>query len=272
MSDLIEVFSDTRRRYASDATLRAACEYSRHNQEFVGAGDKISCNLSRFDEAALVTVSKSRSFEAAERYAGRAGGGIKTAVLNFANSYHPGGGVAHGARAQEEYLCRISTLYDALCAPEMQKSFYEPHCRSEDDLATDDIIYTPRVLVFKTDTGSPVLRPESEWFYTDVITCAAPCLGLSIKSVPAARLRELHESRARHILDTACSHGVDAVILGAFGCGAFQNPPDLVAQVYAKVLPSYAHAFKAVEFAIYCREYETKNYAAFKAVFDALQD
>ena len=38
----------------------------------------------------------------------------KCLVLNFANPYHPGGGVRRGAKAQEEDLCRCSTLLPSL--------------------------------------------------------------------------------------------------------------------------------------------------------------
>ena len=43
-------------------------------------------------------------------------------------------------------------------------------------LSNDDIIYTPGVVVFKTDTSAPATMPESEWYEVDVITCAAPNL------------------------------------------------------------------------------------------------
>lgn len=90
--------------------------------------------------------------------------GEKVAVLNFANSFNAGGGVVYGARAQEECLCWISTLYDSLISQEMQIKFYKTHCANGNDLATDDIIYTPNVFVFKTDTDEPELRPETECF------------------------------------------------------------------------------------------------------------
>lgn len=35
-------------------------------------------------------------------------------VLNFANAHHPGGGFLHGSKAQEEELCRRSTLYASI--------------------------------------------------------------------------------------------------------------------------------------------------------------
>ncbi|MCR5188071.1 MAG: TIGR02452 family protein [Treponema sp.] len=261
--DLIEVFSDTQKMYNSHPALIAACEYSRDNQVFISESQSIECDVNRFKDSCNIKVSKKRTFEAAEEYVRM---GQKVAVLNFANSYNAGGGVLHGSRAQEECLCRISTLYDSLISPEMQKMFYEPHCLNGSDLANDDIIYTPKVTVFKTDSDLPMLRPESEWFSSDVLTCAAPCLGGDIQ-LSSSELEQIHTSRATHILDSACKYKVDVLILGAFGCGAFSNPPEIVADVYKKVLAGYAHAFKTVEFAIYCKQKETKNFQVFNSRF-----
>jgi uncharacterized protein (TIGR02452 family) len=53
------------------------------------------------------------------------------------------------------------------------------------------------------------------------------------------------------------------LILGAFGCGAFANDPSIVAQTYRNAIDSYRARFDLIEFAIYCRDYETVNYDAF---------
>ena len=57
-----------------------------------------------------IVVSRKRSFEAASAYKGK-----KIAVLNFANN-HSVGGSPWSAGAQEECLCRISTLYPCIHA------------------------------------------------------------------------------------------------------------------------------------------------------------
>lgn len=58
----------------------------------------------------------------------------------------------------------------------MQNRFYTPHRQAQNPIHNDDIIYTPEVLVFKTDTAVPRRMDEAEWYAVDVITCAAPNL------------------------------------------------------------------------------------------------
>ena len=55
--------------------------------------------------------------------------GKRVGVLNFASFRHPGGSVVKGARAQEEDLCRCTTLYSSLEAvnyPLPRMVFYIP--------------------------------------------------------------------------------------------------------------------------------------------------
>ena len=261
--DLVEIFTDTRMRYTSHPTLVSACELSKEKQVFYKEGSSFDFDKNRFEGEAEVLVSKKRSFEAAEPYAKK---GLKTCVLNFANAIHAGGGVFRGAGAQEESLCRTSTLFAAIGIPEMHKVFYDPHIRMDDTYANDDAIFTPGVVVFKTDEYKPKMRPEDEWFSVDVITCAAPCLGWECKDISDENLFKLHVSRARQILSIAAENGVETLILGAFGCGAFRNPPSVVARAYKTVLAEFRHSFKVVEFAIFCTAREEKNFTEFSSV------
>lgn len=222
-----------------------------------------------YAESAQVIVTKNRSFEAARPYAEQ---GLKIAVLNFASSTNPGGGVTSGASAQEECLCHVSTLYPCLKDESMWDLFYAPHRKARNPLHNDDIIYTKDVIVFKDDDYQPLPKP----FTVDVITCAAPTLreqssnrynpsdGDKAPDITPEDLLALHEKRGRQILSAAVANGAQVIILGAFGCGAFKNDPAVVAQAYANILPEYLHYFRTIEFAVYCRPHSPQNFDAFK--------
>lgn len=54
--------------------------------------------------------------------------------------------------------------------------------------------------------------------------------------------------RIKKILDVAAHEMVDVLILGAWGCGAFKNDPEIVSRVFVSLLKSYD--FEIVEFAL----------------------
>ena len=266
----VEVFKDTMARIEAVGDLQQAVSKSIETQRFIAEGAAIALPEPAYAEPAAVTVTKNRSFEAARLHAGR---GLRTAVLNFASSTSPGGGVTRGASAQEESLCRVSTLYPCLMDERMWNLFYAPHRRAGNPLHNDDIIYTKDVLVLKDDDYRPLEKP----FAVDVVTCAAPNLRESASNaynpddgeradIAPAELLALHERRGRRILAAAAANGAQALVLGAFGCGAFRNDPAVVARAYANILPEFRRQFRAIEFAVFCGPRSTRNYDAFRAI------
>lgn len=271
--DLIEVFEDTRSWYSEDPELQKAVADSIAGTHLYPEGAAPAPGPARFPEGTTVTVSRRRTLEAAlERLSGDPK--VRVAVLNFASATHPGGGVTRGSRAQEEALCRCSTLYPALCTQTLRREFYDFHYGRHDTRYTDACIYTPGVTVIKTDTSVPQRLDRREWQKVDVLTCAAPNLrknpynamnpgsGTPLK-LSDGELLALHVKRGRQILRVAAHHGADTVILGAFGCGAFRNPPNVVAKAYRELMNEFDGQFKAVEFAVYCSSRDTGNYDAF---------
>ena len=245
---MVEVFEDTMRRIREDEALSRALEKSINGSVLYLSGWKAP-GLRR-TEAGVIRVEECTSFEAARA---RAGAGERLAVLNFANPYEPGGGVTRGAMAQEECLCRVSTLYPALNTPYFLEQYYGFHNdlrnagEDKDLLFSDRAIYTPGVAVFKDDACPPEALPEP--FETDVITCAAP---YNCGTLPAETLSGIFEKRIAQILEIAAGRGVDRLILGAFGCGAFENDPVLVAGAFRKLLmeDGYNRCFREAVFAI----------------------
>ena len=265
------IFRDTERMCRTHPRLRAAIAFSHANQRLIPEGDEVPVPPGGNAGAGRLVVSPKRTFEAAAAYART----MRTCVLNFASASNPGGGVVNGSSAQEEALCRCSTLYFNLNTNAMWNGFYSPHRAARNPIHNDDAIWTPRVVVFKGDTAFPRTLPEPEWFEVDVISCAAPNLrehpsnrmnggdGDRQVSLAPAELRAIHERRLSRILDIAAANGAEAIILGAFGCGAFRNDPAVVASADAAVVPRYLARFKVIEFAIYCRPGDTRNYDAF---------
>ena len=174
----------------------------------------------------------------------------RVAVLNFANPHYPGGGVFQGARAQEECLCRSSNLYPCLEDGRVFEEFYRYHQKQTDYDFSDRLIYTPGITVFKDDQAVPKLLKEQAWFRVDVITCAAPYLAKR-RYVNRTVLGNLFRNRIRNILEAAVENEAEVLILGAFGCGAFKNPPEVVAGAFRQVLSEHRYqAFRRVVFAI----------------------
>ena len=269
---LAEIFRDTQQFYSTDPALFAAVEVSRKNTKLYDAG-KVPAFPNAVSKAGSVAVSKSRTYEAAMRLAAQYQG-KKVAVLNFASATKPGGGVVSGSSAQEESLCRCSTLYPTLDRRFLWQKYYDVNRTAWDVLHTDACIYSPGIVICKTDENFPERMPQEDWVTVDVISCAAPNLrkapanqynpeGGQAVSILPDDLRRLHEQRARAILAVAADNGVDILVLGAFGCGAFRNDPRVVAKAYANVLKDCSRYFDLVEFAIFCRDFETENYDAF---------
>lgn len=139
-----------------------------------------------------------------------------------------------------------------------------------DNLHTDACIYSPDIIICKSDTDFPERLPAEEWHKVDVISCAAPNLRREpVNQYNPEKLYDLHLRRAKGILNTAAIHGVDILITGAFGCGAFANDPHTVAEAWRDAVSDYGKIFSAIEFAVYCRPYETDNLKIFERIIGA---
>ena len=272
------VFEDTEKLCKQNTRLKDSVRKATEGQRLILETEQLpSVERNRFDAPAKVVVSGRRTLEAAAVYRG-----TKTAVHNFASASNPGGGVANGANAQEECICRCSGLYFSLNTPKMWDGFYSPHREAHDPIHNDDIIYTSGVTVFKTDQAAPELMEEADWYDVDVITCAAPNLrsqpsngynsgdGNRAVKVTDRELLAIHEKRLRRILDVAVMEKCETIILGAFGCGAFMNKPDVVAMAAKNVVKDYLHAFRNIEFAVYCSPRDEQNYKVFQRILKPL--
>lgn len=273
----IEVFNDTERWIRSNRTLSDAVEKSTNDTRLY-MEEEYPPELSIERQwGTTINVSRMKTFEAVFALK-KDDSKSRIGVHNFASATNPGGGVTHGSSAQEECLCRCSTLYNVLNRPMLYHRFYEFHRNRHDAHYTDACIFTPGILIIKTDEDIPQRLDEDKWENVDVLTCAAPNLRVN-PSIPynassgnrimltKDELLNLHIKRARHMLAIAAAHGDDTLVLGAFGCGAFRNDPKIVAKAYKKVLEEFYDRFHHIEFAVYCGTSNTENYDAFVKEF-----
>ena len=266
------IFEDTQEQYERDSVLQKAIETSIRKQKLLLENVSVEVPMVYIPRKTRVTVSGKRTLEAAMPYAKQ---GKRVCVLNFASATSPGGGVLSGSGAQEESICRCSTLYPCLSVEEMKIAFYEPHRKSGNSLYNDDCIYTPDVCVFKGDTDFPANIPSEEWWKVNVLTCAAPKLKGRFSeadnhsaddpanTISDEELEALLTTRIRRIFKIAIAEDNEVFILGAFGCGAFKNSPIMMARVFRKVMQEYLDRFDVIEYAVFHVGEETANFTAF---------
>ena len=148
-------------------------------------------------------------------------------------------------------------------------------------LGSDMVIYSPSVMVLKEDVDyrqgfpySGIEKYSNQPFCVDVITCAAPFFSGLGYILPNGDLQHLFERRIRNILEVAIENQIEVIILGAFGCGAFHNPPDIVADAFRKVLleARYNKAFDEVIFAVKRTNIICPNIEAFEKNFSLFPD
>lgn len=191
-------------------------------------------------------------------------------VLNFASAKKPGGGFLGGAQAQEESLARSSALYLSLLRC---PTFYAHHRSLDTCLYSGRMIYSPRCPVVRDDDGRWLVSP----YVVDFITSAAPNAGAIMRNEPQNRTRiapAMYERVGKVLALAAHRQGQgDGLVLGAWGCGVFQNDPQMVANAfYTHLGPGgrFEDCFQHILFAIRDSSQERAVYSAFRNTFAPL--
>lgn len=212
--------------------------------------------------------------------------GAHIAVLNPANRTHMGGGAFIGANALEEIYFRCSNLVleyvkhawevgEALGNDGFVYTAYPHQARPNyiQEMKVGEAWFTPKV----TFTHCP--SPDGYKKLEEPLTVSV--IGSTAKiysTVEAAKNdkdnEQITKKEIRAQLNIAIKNKVDIPILTAFGCGAFNNDPELVAKCYWEVLykEGYAAKFQHIEFAIWSDPNPDKpqNFEPFDKVFKAL--
>jgi len=185
----------------------------------------------------VVSVWKVDSIDAAEILMKK---GRNPVVLNLANQKVPGGGYKNGAAAQEESLFRRTNYCEFL---DKDEKFYYP-------ISVYGGIYSQNVLVFRENEQKGYAFKEDPFFMSFIAQGAYNKPPTTEDHHLITEYAEGTEKKIRSILKIGLNHGHDTFVLGAFGCGAFANPPQHVAEIFKKVIKEFDGYFAEIVFAI----------------------
>lgn len=196
--------------------------------------------------------------------------GYNPAILNLASAKRPCGGWDAGMGAQEESLCFSSNLSQSLY------QYGDPKYKNVRDsgVPLKEIgyphnmnyggIYSPGVTFFRNNI-SKYYTLRDKPFKCDVITVAALCFNGKSHYAGIDELsyqdddggftpegKEIMLNKIRTIFRMGVEHGKDALVLGAFGCGAYALLPSAVAPLFRVVIeePEFKNKFKLLVFAM----------------------
>ncbi len=174
----------------------------------------------------------------------------KVCILNMASQFKPGGGVQTGCKAQEEVLFRRSNYVLTL-----NNRFYP---------IENKIIFSPLITFFK-DSNYNITNS----FNSSAIACSAIKNPKLINNKYSKEDRIIMEEKINKIFCVAILNNIEVLILSAFGCGAYYNPPEEVAEIMYKYSTKYSGYFKKIYIAIIDNKY-TNNYNIFYNYFNSI--
>lgn len=186
-------------------------------------------------------------------------------VLNLANPVHPGGGVRNGARAQEEDLCRKSSLLLSLESKEARK-YYDYNKSLNTSLGSDALMIAPYVEIIKDANGDLL----DDTVVVSVLTCAAPMISHGKEGMSESEYEDMVYNRIMGMLKCVAYLGYRHLVLGAWGCGAFGNDAHVISNLFYKALKEMNYnklrekdLFRRIDFAVLDRTQDQYNFKEF---------
>lgn len=206
--------------------------------------------------------------------------GLRPALLNFAHSYNCGGGFEHCAGSQEEDIFRKSSAFLSLWPHRraddgpgvLRRSMWIGEFDAELERKTPFYPHSECGGLYSPHVRAVLDLPEDASSLPSfaVLTVAAQNVNWD-PPFNSALLRE----KLRTALWIASAQRHEAVVLGAFGCGAFHNPAGVVAKTFQELLGpggEFEYAFRLALFAVPSFGPWDENPIAFSAIFPPVDE
>jgi uncharacterized protein (TIGR02452 family) len=197
------------------------------------------------------------------------GKATNVAVLVFASPTEAGGGMRDSNNGQEEEVSRRSSIFEALDRialfhpSTIEKGFYplvslypaDEQNPNYEQMEKNQMLHVPRVTVFRTSNDQASKMLEEPFEVGMLISPPLNKPDFEKRENDFFYKRKEDEEQLYKVIMTqlqvAAHNGYDSVVLGAFGCGAFENPPDLMARAYRNIIHSHFEGvFKTIVFAV----------------------
>jgi uncharacterized protein (TIGR02452 family) len=193
---------------------------------------------SEVPNTATIDVRNMDSFEMAIDFINHK---LNPLVLNMACDQGPGGGVAKGSRAQEEDLFRRSNAH-------------ETHPRGWYPLKANEMIYSPEITICKDPDYNRIKEVK-----VSMLAVAALRKPRLISNMYTMEQYQIMSNKIDAMFKIAREKKHDSLVLGAFGCGAYDNPPLIVAEMFRLAIKKYGGYFKRIGFAVLVAKPKDKN-------------
>lgn len=133
------------------------------------------------------------------------------------------------------------------------KKEFDPNRKSFYRLPEFGCVYSTNVFVFRASeaSGYAFLPEPTPLSFLAVAAYPNPQLTPN-KHELIPEVAEMAKKKLRNMFAVALIHGHDSLVLSAWGCGAFRNPPRHVAKLFKEVLSEtdFLNRFKHISFAI----------------------
>ena len=175
-------------------------------------------------------------------------------VLNLADNNFPGGHVDMGSGAQEESIFRRTNYFTTLNYTSSPRLY---------PILDTEAIYSPSIMVIKNG--------NLEYTNRTYLMSFVACPGIKHPELVDGHLSITDKERLFIKIETvfqiALYNNHDSLVLGALGCGAWNNPPEDVIEIYKDVIKKWDGVFKTIVFAILeidNKDYIVKNKSMFR--------
>lgn len=180
--------------------------------------------------------------------------GLNPIILNMASATNPCGGATWGSIAQEEVISYRTNLFESLFQfhPIHKEYNLKGNENGSYPIKKFGGVYSPHVVLFREGekSGYKLMDEPIELAFVSVAALKRPPL-LDENTLPPHLIGDVLK-KMRTIFRIALENGHDSIILGAWGCGVYQNPPKHIAKLFHRVIEEdeFKDRFKVIDFAI----------------------